>query len=162
MTISLRAIEPSDEPVLHQIYASSRADELALVPWSEEQKDAFLLQQSTAQHQYYQENYAGADFDLILRDGTPAGRLYVARWPEEIRIVDIAILPAHRNAGIGTSLLRDLLSEGAATGRRVSIHVEQFNPARHLYQRLGFVQVAEHGVYLKMEWSPPAQANIAS
>ena len=153
--IALRAIEPADERFLYEVYASTRAEELAPVPWSDEQKAAFLLQQFTAQHRHYQDNYTGASFQVILRDGAAVGRLYVARWPQEIRIVDIGLLPAHRNAGIGSSLLRQIVDEGEAEAKRVSIHVERMNPAMRLYRRLGFVEVADRGVYALMEWSPP-------
>ncbi len=152
--LALRPIADGDRDLLYRIYASTREDELAQVDWNATQKAAFLWMQFTAQHQYYQEHYAGAAFQVILADGQPAGRLYVARWPEEIRIVDIALLPAYRNAGIGTALLKDLLAEGAQTRKRVSIHVERFNPALRLYERLGFTQIADKGVYLLLEWSP--------
>jgi RimJ/RimL family protein N-acetyltransferase len=154
MTISLRPIEPADERFLYAVYASTRTEELAPVPWTDEQKAAFLWQQFTAQHRHYQEHYGDARFEIILRDGEPVGRLYVARWPAEIRIVDISILPAHRNAGIGGRLLRELLAEGEASGKTVSIHVERFNPAMRLYQRLGFREVADLGVYFTMKWTP--------
>lgn len=91
---------------------------------------------------------------MILVDGRAAGRLYVARWPEEIRIVDIALLPPYRDQGIGTALLAGLLREAVGTGSRVTIHVERFNPALTLYHRLGFVPVADKGVYLLLQWSP--------
>jgi GNAT superfamily N-acetyltransferase len=151
--LSRRPVGPGDEPFLYRVYASTREAELALTDWDERQREVFLRQQFSAQHTYYQEHYAGAAFQVILCDGQPAGRLYVARWPDEIRIVDVALLPRFRNAGIGTALLRGLLDEGAATGKLVSIHVERFNPARGLYARLGFRQVANHGVYLLLEWS---------
>jgi ribosomal protein S18 acetylase RimI-like enzyme len=73
----------------------------------------------------------------------------------EIRVVDVALLPAARGRGIGTALLRDLLAEGARTGKKVSIHVERFNRALGLYRRLGFGEVEENGPYLLMEWRPP-------
>jgi GNAT superfamily N-acetyltransferase len=154
--IELRPSTPEDEPFLCAVYGSTRADELALVDWDEGQEVAFVQMQFAAQHRYYQEHYADAAFDVILCDGVPAGRLYVARWPAEIRIVDIALLPEYRNAGIGTTLLRDLLAEGAATGKRVSIHVERFNPALRLYARLGFRLAEDEGVYLLLEWAPGA------
>jgi GNAT superfamily N-acetyltransferase len=116
--------------------------------------DAFLRQQFSAQHQWYTEQYKGASFDVILVDGNAVGRLYVARWPEEIRIVDIALLPDHRNRGIGTSLLAGLIDEASAASRPLTVHVERFNPALNLYQRLGFVPVADQGVYLMLQWSP--------
>lgn len=139
--------------LLH-LYATTRIDELAQVPWTDEQKAAFITQQFQAQHEHWQHNYSSTSWDLILRDGEPVGRLYVARWPTDIRIVDIALLPQHRSAGIGTRFIQELLAEGDRTGRKVSIHVEVFNPARRLYERLGFVQAADRGVYLLMERAP--------
>jgi ribosomal protein S18 acetylase RimI-like enzyme len=98
---------------------------------------------------------------VIVADGTPIGRLYVARWPGDIRIVDIALMPEHRGSGLGTRLLRELFAEADATRRKVSIHVEVFNPARRLYERLGFVQAGDRGVYLLMERPPCARAVLA-
>ncbi len=154
--IALRPVEAADEPFLYRVYAGTREEELAPVPWTAAQKDAFLRQQFAAQHRHYREHYPDAAFGIVLCDSVPAGGLYVARWPDEIRIVDIALLPEYRNRGIGGALLRDLLAEGARTGRRVSIHVELFNPAWRLYERLGFAPVANRGVYLLLEWSPSA------
>ena len=59
--------------------------------------------------------------------------------------MDIALLPEYRGRGIGTALLEELLVEADATGRRVTIHVERFNPARRLYERLGFVEAGDPG-----------------
>ncbi len=137
-SITLRPIEADDEAFLYRVYAATREAELARVEWDAAQREAFLRQQFAAQHRYYQEHYADTAFQVILVDGRAAGRLYVARWPDEIRIVDIALLPEHRNARIGTALLRELLAEGTRAGKPVSIHVERFNPALRLYERLGF------------------------
>ena len=90
-----------------------------------------------------------------MADGEPAGRLYVNRGRSEIRIVDIALLPEHRGNEIGTALLRDLLAEADAAGKRVTIHVERLNPALGLYDRLGFSVAEDKGVYLFLE-RPPA------
>jgi ribosomal protein S18 acetylase RimI-like enzyme len=152
--ITLRPITSEDTDFLYQVYASTRADELAIVDWSQEQKDAFLQMQFDAQHRYYQEYYTNASFDVILRDSQPIGRLYLDRREDEVRIVDIAILPEHRNAGVGTALLRDIMSEAASMGKVVTIHVEKFNPALRLYRRLGFRQKGDSGVYFLLEWSP--------
>jgi ribosomal protein S18 acetylase RimI-like enzyme len=149
--IVLRPADADDDALLRRVYASVRADELAQVEWSDEVKDVFLRHQFDAQDAHYREHYVGASFDVIERDGEPVGRLYVARWAEEIRIMDIALLPEHRGRGVGTQLLRDLLAEGAASGKRVSIHVERENPALRLYERLGFRQVADKGVYVLLE-----------
>lgn len=156
MHVTLRPITDADLDFLHRLYATTREDELAQVDWTQEQKAAFVSQQFHAQHRYWQENYTNASWDVIELDGTPIGRLYVARWPNDIRIVDIALVPEQRGGGIGTGLLRELLAEGDASGRKVSIHVEIFNPARRLYERLGFVQAGDRGVYLLMERYPAA------
>ncbi len=152
---ALRTIRAEDRDFLLRVYAGIRLEELALTGWDETQKQAFLVQQFEAQHHHYQTHYPGARLDLIALDDEPIGRLYVARWREEIRIMDIALLPEHRNRGIGGALLRDLLEEAAATSRRLTIHVERYNPALRLYRRLGFESVGETGVYLLLALDPP-------
>jgi RimJ/RimL family protein N-acetyltransferase len=157
--ITLRAIRPADEPFLCELYASTRAEELRPVPWTPAEKTAFLRQQFHAQHTHYQQHYPSARFDVIELGGRPIGRLYVDRRPDEILIVDISLLPACRGAGIGTGILRGLLAEAAATVRPTRIHVELTNPAQRLYRRLGFVLIADRGVYRLMECAPAAAAS---
>ena len=151
--VSLRAITPADTSFLARVYASSRAEELAVTGWSEEQKEVFCRRQFDAQSEYYAANYPEASFQIIERDGSPIGRLYVSRWEKEIRIVDITLLPDFRGTGIGTNLLRDLQEEARGACKSLTIHVERFNRALTLYQRLGFRQVEDKGVYLLMRWS---------
>jgi ribosomal protein S18 acetylase RimI-like enzyme len=152
--ITLRPIRDEDLELLFRVYASTREEELAQVPWTAEQKADFLRMQAVAQHAYYQENYKGADWLVIERFGVPAGRLYVHRREKEIRLVDISLLPEHRNAGIGSDILGELISEAAAAGKPLRIHVEKNNPALRLYERLGFVPIVDKGVYHLMEKSP--------
>lgn len=147
-------MEAGDADFQLQVYASTRAEELAVVPWSAEQKEAFVAQQFAAQTAHYARHYPEMRADVILVDGVSAGRLLVARLDDEILIVDIALLPEHRGAGVGTALLRDLLDEADETGKRVTIHVERFNRALRLYERLGFSAVEDLGVYLRLERSP--------
>jgi GNAT superfamily N-acetyltransferase len=154
--IALRPIGADDMAFLYRVYTGTRAEELAVTDWSDIQKEAFLISQFEAQHHYYQEHYVGAAFQIILLDRQPIGRLYLARWPEELRIVDIALLTAYRSQGIGTTILGAILSEGQRLSLPVRIHVERFNPAMRLYTRLGFRQIADKGVYYLMERSPDA------
>lgn len=118
-----------------------------MVPWNEEQKRAFVDMQFRAQTIHYQQHYSDGDFQIVEKAGQPIGRLLLHRRPEEILVVDISLMPEHRGKGIGTKLLKDVLTEGEVSGRRVAIHVEQFNPAKHLYERLGFQYLETHGVY---------------
>jgi ribosomal protein S18 acetylase RimI-like enzyme len=152
--VAPRPARDDDEPFLLLVYASTREEELAPVPWSDEEKAAFVAMQFAAQTAHYAQHYAGMTSDVILVDGEPAGRLLVARWREEIRIVDITLLPAFRGRGAGSELLAELMDEATEMGKRLSIHVERNNRALGLYQRLGFVPVGETGVYLRMEWTP--------
>ena len=151
-TVELRRVDPvADAEFLLAVYAGTRAEELALVPWTPAERDAFLRMQFDAQDRWWREQRPDATFDVILVDGQPAGRLYVDRRADEIRIVDIALLPDHRGMGVGTRLISRVLEEGRAGGRPVSIHVERGNRARVLYERLGFRQLDTTGVYDLLE-----------
>jgi ribosomal protein S18 acetylase RimI-like enzyme len=150
--ISLRPITPADEDFLARVYASSRADELAITGWTEQLKADFCRSQFEVQSAYYAANYPAASFQIIERDGWPVGRLYVDRGEKEIRIVDITLLPEFRGTGIGGNLLRELQKQASAAAKSLTIHVERFNRALALYQRLGFEQIEDKGVYLLMEW----------
>lgn len=150
--MALRPIRPDDYPFLLALYASTREDELSVVDWSAEQKAAFLRMQFDAQHAHYQEHYAGSAFDVVLVGDEPAGRLYVARWPQEMRIIDIAFAPAFRGRGLGTRLLTDLQRDARERGVPLTIHVERLNPALRLYERLGFTLAEDKGVYLFLTW----------
>ena len=151
--IVLRPITPGDDSFLAGLYASTRAEELSVTTWSDEEKAVFCRRQFDAQSAHYVENYPGASLQVIERAGELIGRLYVARWEREIRIMDIALLPAYRGTGIGTQLLRELQDEARSAGKSLSIHVERFNPALRLYERLGFKMVEDKGVYLLLQWS---------
>jgi ribosomal protein S18 acetylase RimI-like enzyme len=152
--VSLRPVARGDEEFLLRVYSSTRAEELAVTGWDDATRRAFLAQQFRAQDHHYRTNYEHASLDVILVDGEAAGRLYVARWAEEIRVMDIALLPEYRGRGIGEGLLTDLLGEAARARKAVTIHVERENRAMTLYRRLGFEEVDEHGVYVLMEARP--------
>src|SRR5437773_3010769 len=143
MSITLRDVTPEDDAFLREVYASTRAAEVEMVPWSEEQKAAFLKFQFEAQDSHYRTQFATADFQIIMNAGAPVGRFYVLRKTDEIRILDITILPESRSQGIGTSLIGQLLDEAAE--RAVTIWVENFNPSQSLFRRLGFSVVQEDG-----------------
>ncbi len=154
-TVTLRPIAEEDLEFLLRLYATTRADEMAMVTdWTDEQKKWFVRMQFEAQHAWYQEHYGDAQFDLVLIDGVPAGRLYVHRRASEIRLVDISLMPELRGGGIGSALLRELMAEAEAAGKPLTIHVEKYNPAMRLYLRLGFKPIEDRGPYDLMEWKP--------
>ncbi len=155
--LSLRWIGDTDLPFLEDVYASTRKEELAPVPWSAEQKRAFLRWQFANQHQYYQQYYPSCEFLVVERAGVQGmdrlGRLYVDRWPDQIRVVDIALLPPFRGAGVGRALVDSIMREGEARRLPVTIHVEATNRALGLYRRLGFRHVDSNGIYYLMRWA---------
>jgi ribosomal protein S18 acetylase RimI-like enzyme len=153
--VTLRRVTKGDEEFLLRVYASTREQELAQVEWGEGQKEAFLRQQSAAQRSEYGARFPDAEYDVILLDGRPAGRIWVGRDDAQIRLLDIALLPEARNRGVGTALLRALVEESRASGRKLRHMVFVLNPdATRFYERLGFVPIEEFGAYVHMEWRP--------
>lgn len=154
MSISVRDVTVEDEAFLLEVYACTRAAEMALVPWTEEQKTAFLKFQSDAQHAYYREQYPDAKYLVILKDGQPVGRLYVLRKPDVIKILDITVLPQYRRAGIGGNLVGAIIVEADDSKKPVQIWIEQGNPSQNLFQRLGFSKLEDDG-YQDLFARPP-------
>ena len=151
-SLSLRPVVSGDEDFLTGVYASTRAEEMALVPWTDEQRDQFIRSQFNAQQHYYAEKYPTGTHDVILSDGSQVGRIYVARLDQEIRIIDITLIPAERNRGIGSYLIKELLDEAQSKNKVTRIFVEEFNPSLSLFKRLGFKMSEQHGFHLLMEW----------
>jgi GNAT superfamily N-acetyltransferase len=151
--VTFRHVEENDTPFLLALYASTREEEMKVVPWPAEEKQRFLEWQFAAQSKHYAEAYDDAGFMIVELDGQPIGRLYTHRTGTEIEIVDVALVPAMRGKGLGAQLLQEVIDEAKQSGKRVAIYVEQFNPARHLYDRLGFHQIDTVGVYHHMIWT---------
>jgi ribosomal protein S18 acetylase RimI-like enzyme len=160
--VTLRPAGTADESLLLEIYASTRTEEMAMVPWTTEQQQAFVKMQFTAQQEHYRKIQPDASHDIIMFKDRPVGRLYVARTEERIEIMDIALLPQERNAGIGSYLIKELMNEGTLSLRPLRIYVESFNPSLRLFERLGFKPIEEHGIHLLMEWVPNGSSPISS
>jgi ribosomal protein S18 acetylase RimI-like enzyme len=152
--ITLRPATAADDDFIFTCYASTRAQEMAQVPWSPEQKQAFVRMQYLAQKQHYAAESALARHDIIHVNETPVGRMYVDRREDALHILDVTVLPQHRNLGTGSAVLRRLLDEAGRAGKPVTIYVENFNPSLRLFERLGFRKDHEKGFHLLMEWRP--------
>lgn len=149
--LTLRPLTPGDLPFLGALYAGTRARELSQAGWGADLQAAFLRGQFEAQHRSYRQQYPGASFDVILAGGKAVGRLYVARLPEEIRVVEITLAPECRGRGWGAALLRKVFAEADRAGLPVRLCVDAQNRARRLYRRLGFQERERKGFYLQME-----------
>jgi len=155
--LTLRAVEAGDDEFVYRVYASTRSEEMALVDWSEEQKEAFLRHQVGAQTAHYKIHYPNAEYHVIQRGDVALGRLITERSKDMIHVIDIALLHEFRNAGIGTTLMKDVMAQAVRENRYVLLRVEFFNPARRLYSRLGFMQEREFSIYHEMVWRPEGQ-----
>jgi GNAT superfamily N-acetyltransferase len=156
--LTLRRVTLDDDEFLLSIYDSTRAEELDQAQWAEGQREAFLKWQFDLQRREYDARFPDAQYDVILIDGEPAGRIWIGRTDEEIRLLDIAILPAFQNRGAGTILLRRLIDEAKTTGKRLRHMVFVLNNDAHrFYERLGFVEIEDMGGYKHMEFKSGSQ-----
>jgi GNAT superfamily N-acetyltransferase len=158
--IAVRPEQSQDEAFLFELYASTRQEELDGWGWPPEIRSAFLTLQFKASQGYHQA-FPGAEFQIVLLNGVNAGRLVVDRRPEALRLVDIALLPRYRNAGIGAALLQRIFGEAAATKKPLRLQVLKGNRAGRFYERLGFEKTGETEMHVEMEWRPPAARVIA-
>ena len=150
--ISFRQERPEDEPLLFELYAASRAGEMAQTGWDAPAQDAFLRMQFQAMRQGYRTSFPEAELAIILIDGRASGRAVVNRTPQEIRVVDVALLPEAQNQGVGTRLLRQWMSEAARAQKPLRLSVLAQSRARRLYGRIGFRTIGQEGPYEQLEW----------
>ena len=153
--VELRPVTDDDDQFLLSVYASTREDELSQVEWAEGQKESFLRWQFDTQRLEYSARFPDADYHVILVDERPAGRIWVGSDEEQMRLLDIALLPEFQNRGVGTTLLRRLMDQ-AAQGGKVLRHMVFVlnNDAHRFYERLGFRIIDDLGAYKHMEWRP--------
>ena len=152
-TVELRPVSDSDNEFLLSVYGSTREDELAQVEWAEGQKEMFLRWQFDLQRGEYSTRFPDAAYHVIVVDDRPAGRVWVGADEEQIRLLDIALLPEFQNRGVGTALLRRLMDQAAQAGKALRHMVFVLNNnADRFYERLGFTVIEDLGAYRHMEW----------
>ena len=156
LDVDLRPAADADAGFLFEVYAASRREPLAPLGWDRPTVDGFLRTQYEAEQRDWRNHNAEAECHVVLRDGEPVGRLYLARNQHEVRILDLTLLPEHRGQGIGGALLRELLDEAARSRHTVRVHLERTSPAVPLFRRLGFLHAATRGTTWLLEWTPGA------
>jgi len=153
-SISVRPVTSGDEELLLEIYKSSRGDDLRGLGWDEDRINEFLVMQYEAQQHFHAGEYEQANDEIVLLAGKPAGRLIVDRREYEIRCIDLALLPEHRNSGIGAFLIGKLQEEASRENKPLRLQVIRFSRAVNLFERSGFVRTSETGTHFQMEWTP--------
>jgi GNAT superfamily N-acetyltransferase len=152
--ISLRPVDTGDRTFLLTLYKSSRGEDLRGLGWEEQRIGEFLDLQYEAAQRFLENEYKRPMDQVVLRDGEPIGRVMFESREHEIRCIDIALVPEHRNSGIGAHLLRDLQNEARRQRKPLRLQVIRFSRAIGLFERLGFQRISETGTHFQMEWSP--------
>lgn len=157
--LTLRAITEDDDEFLLAVYASTRAAEMAQVEWQPGQQQGFVKWQFEMQRREYDARFPNSEYNLILINQQPAGRIWIGRDHEQIRLLDIALLPQFQNRGAGSHLLNALIAEAQATAKPLRHMVFMLNDnAYRFYERLGFSVIGDFGAYRHMEWKPELRA----
>jgi len=152
---TLRSVTPEDDAFLRTVYASSRAEEMAIVPWPDEFKSAFLADQYDAQRTHYEAHYPEARNEIVMLDEEPVGRMWTEVQAKEIRLMEFILLPAARDSGVGSALLRNLQRKAQGLGLAITLHVIHGNDAaKRFYESHGFADVEDIGSHVLMAWSP--------
>lgn len=152
--LGLLAVRPrteEDQGLLRALFASSRRAELDLLGGDPDQERAFVDLQIRAREHHRDATRPDADLGIVTLDDVPVGQLDLHRTSRVVEVLEIALVPGLRGHGLGQALLERVLAEADADGSAVRLHVEPANPARRLYERLGFVATATEGVHLAME-----------
>ena len=153
-SLTLRPICSNDDSLLFRIFQTVYEPDFEALDIPADQFTDLLRIQFNAQQQQYRRRYPDADFDVVLCDDKPAGSMCALRGPDRFALIDISLLPEYRNRGIGSELVADLISQARIAGKAVDAHVRRGNPAGRLWQRLGFEQVGDDGVYLQIRIQP--------
>ena len=152
--LTLRPVTSDDDQFLLALYESTRDEELSQAVWAEGQREAFVRWQFDLQRSEYETRFPDARYQLILIDEEPAGRIWVGEDEQQVRLLDIALLPQFQKRGAGTILLRDLMKEAERAGKPLRHMVFVLNNDAHrFYERLGFVVIEDLGAYKHMEWN---------
>ena len=158
--IGLRPVQATDESLLARLFADTRGDELRAAGLGERELGLLLEMQRRVQDAQYRDAFPQAEHSIVEADGAAVGRVVIDRRPDEIRVVDLALLAACRGQGIGSSLLRALQADAGATGLMLGLRVARGNPAERLYARLGFREVGADAMYVEMAWQPGARGRV--
>ncbi|HEX7654925.1 MAG TPA: GNAT family N-acetyltransferase [Verrucomicrobiae bacterium] len=152
LPVQLRPETAADEALLLALYTTTREEELNLTNWDAATRALFVQQQFQAMRRGYADMFPQGEFSILEEAGQPIGRIVVNRTPEELRLVDLVLTPERRGQGLGTRIIQALQGEAQQTGRPFRLHVYQFNRAGRLYERLGFIVIADNGLYREMTW----------
>lgn len=139
---------------MYELFKIVRLPDFAEVPIPPAQLEMLMEIQYAGQKQTYGTQYPDGH-EIVLLDGNPIGRFWVYAGPGEHRLVDISLMPEHRNQGIGTGLVTEAIAAARAAGARLCCSVAVTNEGSlRFHQRLGFAIVGEDEVYCDLAVDP--------
>lgn len=152
--ISIRPATDKDDAFLRRVHDAARHWEFETLLQSG-QADIYhtiMAQQYKTQHEVYFASYPAAQYGVIQWTDRPIGRLYVNYRDDEVRVLDIAVLPDYRGHGVGEIVLKGICIEAGMRRVPVRLHVHYLSRAQRLYEALGFRQIGIDGPNLSMQW----------
>jgi GNAT superfamily N-acetyltransferase len=144
--ITLRMAGPDDRELLFHVFKMSLGPYIAQTygTWQEdEQRTRFFEGLKPETHQ------------IVEHAGQPVGLLSVVHAPGVVMLNRVFLLPPFQGRGLGGRLVRQVLADADAVGLPVRLRVLKVNPARRLYERVGFVEIERTETHFVME--RPAQ-----
>ena len=152
--LNLRPAQDGDQAFLFALYCDVRGPEVDAWGWPAAQREGFLRMQFEAQRRSYRAAYPEAADRIVLNGEEPIGRVFLADASDGMQLVDIALLAAFRNRGIGTWLIQEAMEECGRRRCALRLQVLRGNPALRLYLRIGFHEVSSDAMYIQMERTP--------
>ena len=154
-TLAVRPALPQDEIFLYDLYEAIRGPQFALAPITPAQREHLLRMQFRAQTSAYTQQFPNSCYHVVLLDGKPVGRLWVAPVSGGFHLVDIGLHPDAQSKGLGTVLIQRLQQEAQKAKLPISSMVERINAGSlRFHKRLGFSIVREDLLHYYLEWRP--------
>ena len=140
MRWELRQATAQDEERLYEIHRAAMREHVQAV-WGWDEAD---------QRERFRAGFDPAGVSVIMLSDEPIGLLKVDRRTDELFLASVELAPEVQRRGLGSDVVRSVLREAAQRGVPVRLQVFRRNPARRLYERLGFHQVGETSTHLEM------------
>lgn len=136
MIVVRRPETPADGEFLNHLIADVISAEWGAAEWPEALRTQLLAMQCEGRRRAAE----GSESSILTVNGIDAGWMAIQRLPEEVRLVEIMIDARFQGQGVGSHLVRELLSEAKGLGVPLRLYVNRTNAgAVRFYERLGFV-----------------------
>lgn len=143
---TLRQATEADYAFLFHLHQASMKDYVTLTwGWDE-----------AVQQTLFRERFAPARCQMVVVEGREVGVLAVQHQSDTLFLANLQLLPDYQKQGLGTAIIQMLLGQASQQGIPVTLQVLKVNPARHLYERLGFRVIGETATHYLMSTASEA------